>query len=110
MTDDADAGEWIDLGPVAEMEFDPGARVAVAGREIAIFPSGACYFALENYCPHAGGELADGSLLDGEIACNWHGWRFDIRTGVCKTVDSYAVPAHETRLADGRLAVRLRPL
>ncbi len=38
-------------------------------------------YALENICPHRGGPLAGGKLVNGELACPWHGFRFDPATG-----------------------------
>ena len=80
-------------------EIPPGGRkiVEVDGRSIGIFHINGEYFALLNWCPHQGAALCQGQLWsalesdvpgdyqtsrDGEIiACLWHGWEFDIRTG-----------------------------
>jgi nitrite reductase (NADH) small subunit len=37
--------------------------------------------AVDNACPHWGGPLGQGMIDQGKIACPWHGWRFDPRTG-----------------------------
>ncbi|MFN0203761.1 MAG: Rieske 2Fe-2S domain-containing protein [Bacteroidia bacterium] len=37
--------------------------------------------AYENYCPHRGVPLSEGFLVNGEIHCRYHGWRFDCETG-----------------------------
>ena len=74
--------------------------VQVKGRPIVIFKLGDEFFALSNSCPHQGGSLCHGrqiGLVDapqpgeynysraGEIIrCPWHGWEFDIRTGLSK--------------------------
>lgn len=47
--------------------------VEVAG-ELVVFPT---------RCPHRLGPLAAGDLEDGVVACPWHGYRFDVRTGEC---------------------------
>lgn len=80
-------------------EIPPGGRkiVDVAGRSIGLFNIGGEFFALRNRCPHQGGPLCEGRIWGalestrpgeftysrgGEIlACIWHGWEFDIRTG-----------------------------
>jgi 3-phenylpropionate/trans-cinnamate dioxygenase ferredoxin subunit len=80
-------------------EIPPGGRkiVEVGGRSIGVFNLGGEYFALRNRCPHQGGPLCEGRVWGaieadrpgelrysrgGEIlACIWHGWEFDIRTG-----------------------------
>jgi len=80
-------------------EIPPGGRkiVEVAGRSIGLFNLGGQFFALRNRCPHQGAPLCEGRIWGavestrpgefsysrgGEIlACIWHGWEFDIRTG-----------------------------
>src|SRR5579884_4144490 len=80
-------------------EIPPGGRniVEVAGLSIGIFNLNGEFFALRNRCPHQGGPLCEGKLWGaleatkpgeitysrpGEIlACEWHGWEFDLRTG-----------------------------
>ena len=80
-------------------ELPPGTRkiVEVAGRQVGVFNVGGELFALRNRCPHQGGPLCEGkqwgaltARVPGEfefgregeiIACGWHGWEFDIRTG-----------------------------
>ena len=83
----------------ARDEIPPGGRkiVEVAGRSIGVFNLGGEFFALRNRCPHQGGPLCEGRVwgaLEAErpgefrysrhgeiLACIWHGWEFDIRTG-----------------------------
>ena len=84
----------------AVADIPPGERrlVNVRGRPIAIFNLAGEFFGLLNRCPHQGGSLCDGVLTgliessepgnyrfsrQGEIVrCPWHGWEFDIRTGL----------------------------
>lgn len=43
------------------------------------------YYALDNRCPHEGYPLSEGSS-DGDscvLTCNWHNWKFDLKTGKC---------------------------
>ncbi len=81
-------------------EVPPGGRklVTVKGREIALFNAAGEYFALLNRCPHEGASLCAGRLTglaeaekpgdihftrQGEVVkCPWHGWEFDLRTGL----------------------------
>jgi nitrite reductase/ring-hydroxylating ferredoxin subunit len=75
-------------------------RVIVKGRPIAIFNIGGELFGLLDRCPHQGGSLCEGRLIglvestgpgeysysrEGEILrCPWHGWEFDVRTGLSR--------------------------
>ena len=44
--------------------------------------------AFDRKCPHGGGDLALGTVIDGEITCPWHNLRFDPKTGAsaCQTL------------------------
>lgn len=81
--------------------------VTVEGREIGIFHVDGAFHAILNRCPHRGGELCKGDVLrlvesdrPGDVrldegttflACPWHGWEFDIKTG-----ESWYDPDHNT--------------
>ncbi len=78
-------------------------RVVVAnGREIGVFRLGDKFFAWENTCPHAGGPVCQGRIMNRveerigpegrslgfrfsrtqvNIVCPWHCYEYDIRTG-----------------------------
>ena len=85
-------------------ELDEGDRkiVDVDGTSIGVFNIDGEYYALENLCAHQGGPVCTGKqqgALLGEfeepgkrvreyfsedipaIACPWHGWEYDVRTG-----------------------------
>lgn len=38
-------------------------------------------YALDGFCPHAGGPLGEGALHGSTLVCPWHAWEFDCRTG-----------------------------
>lgn len=58
-----------------------GLAVDVGERRIALFRHRGELFALDETCPHRGGPLHEGPVEDGVLACPWHLWRFDLRTG-----------------------------
>lgn len=39
------------------------------------------FYALDNKCPHLGGDLSGGALEGATITCPRHGAKFDVRTG-----------------------------
>lgn len=65
------------------------------------------FYALDNTCPHAGGPLGDGMLTDGVVACPWHGWEFDVRTGTCQLDPSLAVACVAVEVRGTDVFVRL---
>jgi nitrite reductase/ring-hydroxylating ferredoxin subunit len=67
-------------------DLKPGEMISleVNGESVVAFNVEGEYFALENYCPHAGGPLSEGTLEDHVVVCPWHGSCFDIKTGAVK--------------------------
>lgn len=57
-----------------------------AGDEVAVFNIDGEYYAINNFCPHKGAPLAEGTICGHIVECSWHGWQFDVRTGECLTV------------------------
>ena len=64
-------------------EIEPGGAQVVdaAGRSVAVFNVEGRYYAIDNTCPHRGGPLGEGDLDGAVVACPWHAWRWDVRTG-----------------------------
>jgi nitrite reductase/ring-hydroxylating ferredoxin subunit len=63
--------------------------------------------ALSDRCAHRGGALHEGRLVDGCIECPLHGSRYRLEDGsVERGPSAYPQPRYETRVSDGRIAVR----
>lgn len=106
------------VATTAELPND-GSRlvVEVEGREIAIFRIDGELHAVANFCVHQGGPLCEGALTgrtvvgdDGweweyegtekHVLCPWHGWMFDVTSGVCVDAERYTVPTYEVEVED----------
>jgi len=104
-------------------------------RSVTVVPAGAvevgivrwdgdAVYALRNVCPHAGGPVCAGRLgpkvvaADGGamalavdetcpvLACAWHGWEFDARTGRALVSGSrMRVKTYRVRVEDGQVLV-----
>ena len=62
-----------------------GKALTINGTDVAVFRCGGRLYALQNACPHAGGDLAGGELDGEEVVCPLHGHRFNVKTGACST-------------------------
>lgn len=55
--------------------------------------------AIGDTCSHRGGPLSEGKLSGTRLACPWHGWMYDVRTGQCLFPGrGAAVPAYPVRV------------
>lgn len=98
---------FSDVADVSDVPVGRAKAYSVDGRTIAVYHTGEGFFATDNTCPHRGGPLAEGDLIANEIICPWHLWGFDVATGVCGGNREVSVAAHEVRIEEGRILVKL---
>ena len=89
-------GETVTVGRVEDVPRGRNATITLeGGAEIALFNVNGEFHAIKNFCPHKGAPLVDGRLCEYIVECDWHNWRFDVRTGHClnnrSDVESYPV-------------------
>lgn len=36
---------------------------------------------LDAFCPHMEGPLFEGTVMNGEVVCPWHQWRYELKSG-----------------------------
>jgi len=95
--------DWIDIGPIAELpEGEPALRKDDAGRRFACVRQGGEVHALEDRCPHQGYPLSQGCVKGGVLTCEWHNWKFELKTGAC-AFGGEPVRRYPTRVEDGRV-------
>ncbi len=68
-----------------ELGEGKGKAVPVNGTDVAVFKCQDQLYAIQNRCPHEGAALSAGVLDGGEVICPLHGYRFNLKTGVCLT-------------------------
>jgi nitrite reductase/ring-hydroxylating ferredoxin subunit len=75
---------------------------------LALYKLADGYFATSDTCPHQGGSLSEGCVVEGFIECPLHFALFDIRTGAADGgVTTTPVKTFNTRLDDGQVLVEL---
>jgi nitrite reductase (NADH) small subunit len=84
--------------------------------------------AFENQCPHAGGPVCLGNVFgavmveleddksvvreyvsdeDLRVVCPWHGFEFNIESGICTTDQKYKLRKFETSVKEGKAFVSI---
>lgn len=96
---------------VASLDEVPAGRpklVEVEGIRIVLARVGESVYACGDVCAHRGGPLSEGKLTGGRLACPWHGWMYDVRTGQCVFPGRGAgVPVYPVRMDAGQIFVEL---
>jgi nitrite reductase/ring-hydroxylating ferredoxin subunit len=98
--------------------------VRVEDREICVMRVNDELFAIRNGCPHQDAPLCKGAIRRsitaegvGEmfreaarpiITCPWHGWAFDLRSGVSVTGAVGRVRCYDVVVQDGRVLIEPR--
>jgi nitrite reductase (NADH) small subunit len=116
----------INIGAVTEFG-DPGRKIIGLDRfEVAVFKLDGEFFAYLNQCPHMGGPACQGRMLAKveeviaedktskgmafsktrmHVVCPWHGFEFDIRTGLHPGNPRARLRKMDVRVADGDVLV-----
>ena len=92
----------IRVASVDDFDTDGYKIFAVGKKEVGVFHYRGGFVAYENHCPHFGGPVCQGKRIprvheeidsekrsvglrfseDHHIICPWHGWEFDLATGI----------------------------
>jgi nitrite reductase/ring-hydroxylating ferredoxin subunit len=103
----AEPSRTITLGEARHLPPGTFARFELpGGEELAVYNIGGEYYATDNFCPHKGALLSDGTLCGHVVECGLHGWQFDVRTGECLTVNE-PIRTYKVKLEAGKITVEL---
>ena len=90
---------WVHVAEMKELARRKRKQVSVAGCPIALFVVDGDVYAVDDTCIHQERSLAKGTLLNGQVICPGHQWKFDPRTGQPEDQDgclaTYAVQVTE---------------
>jgi nitrite reductase/ring-hydroxylating ferredoxin subunit len=83
--------------------------VTVDGTPVALFRTEEGVFALDDVCSHEYSLLSEGDVWDGEVYCQKHGSRFNLRTGAVTGLPATKpVRAWEVKVENGEIWIALR--
>ncbi len=95
--------KWValDLGDLPDIPEGGPTKAKAGANTLILVRTGDTILALHETCAHAGGPLAEGTLVDDCIQCPWHGSRFRLADGhVARGPAMYDQPAYEVRSAE----------
>jgi len=80
---------------------------SIQQKVIAIFRVGDAYYAIDNMCPHMGGELSGGTVEDGIVTCPWHYWRFRLTDGTWADNPRIKIGSYPVHIVDNEIKIEI---
>jgi len=96
---------FVSVAKVNDVPPGQGKTVQVAGKNIALFNVDGSFYAIDETCLHRGGPLGEGELTGHLVTCPWHGWKYDVRTGISITNPAAKVNCYETKIEGEDLSI-----
>ena len=94
-----DAPSWLHVAELKDLVRRKRKQVDVGGCPVGLFLVDDEVFAVDDVCIHQERFLSKGTLLNGQVVCPGHQWKFDPRTGEPEDQDgclaTYAVQVTE---------------
>ena len=99
-------GGYVTVARVGEIPAGGVKVVRLDDRDIAVYNVEGGYYAIDDICPHDGGELASGVLEGDVVECPRHGARFNVRTGAVLSAPAVVpVSTYEVKVENGDIQV-----
>ena len=95
--------DFVTVARVGEIEEGQAKAFEVGDHVVAVFLHDGKYYAIDDMCPHMGASLATGhfDVQQMNVACPWHGWRFDVRDGTWCDNRRIKTDVFAVRIVDG---------
>lgn len=98
---------WVEVAKSSAVAEGVAIEVVVEGQVLAIFRHEDQLFAMDGMCAHQGGPIAEGEVAHGCVTCPWHGWQYELKTGI-QTINKQPLQqTFEVREVNGGIEVRL---
>jgi len=98
---------WTKLATVAELPSGELIEVERGEARYALCNVAGEIRAIHGVCPHHGGPLGEGALNGNLVACPWHMWEFDSKTGACAMNPELVIPTYEVTIEGADVMVNL---
>jgi len=73
--------QYVRIAGVNDLTPGEKQKFVLNSKTILLINLDGVYYALDNRCPHMGGNLSGGDLEGTTLTCPRHGAKFDVRTG-----------------------------
>ncbi|MFY9742442.1 MAG: Rieske (2Fe-2S) protein [Candidatus Sulfotelmatobacter sp.] len=90
----------------SELPFiDEAKEFPCGSKTICVANVNGVYSAMDNVCPHRGGPLGQGMIEGDQIVCPWHGWAWNVKTGVAEQDSSMKVAVYPLKIENSDVLI-----
>lgn len=118
------------VGPLEDLPLQRALLVQIGGQRIGVYRIGESVRAYENVCPHMGGPVCQGEVVEWveevvdpeglvieqrvvpgrwHLACPWHGLEFDLSSGKCIADPRLRLRQYPCWVENGVVYIRVTP-
>ena len=106
-TKDLEMPSWNRVAHVDQVPPGTGLEATIEDRIVAIYNVDGEFHAMDGICAHAGGPVATGTLTGCIVTCPWHGWQYDVTTGIHCLNDQICQERFAVKVEDDEIFVEL---
>lgn len=99
--------DCIKVASLKDVPQGKAKAIKVGRRSIALFNVDGKIYATDNQCPHMGYPLTRGSIQNGILTCDWHGYDFDLEGGGCFTGGCDDLETFPVEIRDGEVWIQI---
>jgi nitrite reductase (NADH) small subunit len=98
----------VEIGAIGTLAEKLGKCIKIENMELALFRlSNGKIYAIENRCPHKGGDLSQGIVSGEFVFCPLHDWKISIKDGKVQKPDEGCVKTYKVEMDQDKLYVHL---
>ena len=98
--------DFVTVAKVNDLKPGEGKIVEANGKTIALFNVDGKFHAIDNTCKHQGGPLGEGTCEGNIVTCPWHGWQYDVTTGINSANPQVKVDTYEVKVEGEEVKVK----
>lgn len=99
--------DFVEVCNLDELRENRRKVISIGNDQIALFYFEGKVYAINNICAHKGGPLDEGKLDDEEVICPWHGFMYNIKTGVCLNHPGFSVKTFKVKVENEKVMISL---
>ena len=90
--------DFVRVTGTGDVKAGHGIVAEINGKTLAIFNVDGQFRAIDNTCLHRGGPLGEGEVEGNVVTCPWHGWQYNVETGVCVNNPAAKVECYQVKV------------